>query len=70
MKVIKEKVLGTRGSWLFRGRVVEYTTKEQGRFSRAEILMDKTGPEDVGFTEEDIAQIHAMLVQYKRENMF
>ena len=70
MKIIKEKVLGTRGSWVFKARIVEYSTKQQGRFNRPELLMEKMGNDDVGFSLEELDQMKNMLQQFANENLY
>jgi len=68
MKIIKEKVIGTRGPWLFKARLVEYVTKQQGRFNRAEVVFEKMGNDETGFTLQDLEQVHAALHQFAAEN--
>ena len=70
MKIIKEKVIGTRGPWLFKARLVEYVTKQQGRFNRPEVVFEKMGNDDTGFSLEDLEQVHAALKQFASENLF
>jgi hypothetical protein len=70
MKIIKEKVIGTRGPWLFKARLVEYVTKVQGRFNRPEVVFEKMGDDITGFTLEDLEQIHAALQQFAQENLY
>lgn len=70
MKIIKEKVVGTRGSWVFKARLVEYVTKQQGRFNRPEIVFEKMGDDDTGFSLEDLEQVHAALRQFAAENLY
>jgi hypothetical protein len=68
MRVVKEKVVGTRGSWVFRARLIEYVTKERGKFNRAELVMEKMGDDDVGFSLEDLDQMRGALHQFAAEN--
>ena len=68
MKIIKEKVIGTRGPWLFKARLVEYVTKERGRFNRPEVVFEKMGNDETGFSLEDLEQVHAALRQFAAEN--
>lgn len=70
MKILKEKVIGTRGPWLFKARLVEYVTKQQGRFNRPEVVFEKMGNDDTGFSLEDLEQVHAALKQFASENLF
>jgi len=70
MKTIKEKVLGTRGSWVFKARLVEYWTKDQGRFNRPELFLEKMGADDVGFSLEELQQMKNLLQQFADENLY
>jgi len=70
MKIVKEKIIGTRGPWLFKARLVEYVTKQQGRFNRPEVVFEKMGNDDTGFSLEDLEQVHAALKQFASENLF
>jgi hypothetical protein len=71
MKVVKEKVIGVRGAWVFKARLVEYVTKDQGRFNRPEVMFEKMGVDDeTGFSLEDLEQIHAALRQFTEEAVF
>jgi len=71
MKVVKEKVIGTRGCWLFKARLVEYVTKEQGRFNRPEVVFEKMGvDDDTGFSLEDLEQLHVALRLFADEAVF
>ena len=68
MKIIKEKVVGMRGSWVFKARLVEYVTRDRGRFNRSEIVFEKMGNDETGFSLEDLEQVHAALRQFAAEN--
>lgn len=68
MRIVKEKVVGTRGSWVFRTRLVEYTTKDRGKFNRAELMIEKMGNDEVGFSLEDLDQMRESLRQFAAEN--
>ena len=70
MRIIKEKVIGTRGPWLFKARIVEYVTKQQGRFNRPEVVFEKMGGDETGFTFEDLEQVHNALKQFAAENLY
>ena len=70
MKIIKEKVVGTRGSWVFKARIVEYWTKEQGKFNRPELFLEKMGEDDVGFSLEELQHMNQLLQQYAKENLY
>ena len=70
MKIVKEKIIGTRGPWLFKARLVEYVTKQQGRFNRPEVVFEKMGNDDTGFSLEDLEQVHAALKQFAAENLY
>ena len=70
MKIVKEKIIGTRGPWLFKARLVEYVTKQQGRFNRPEVVFEKMGNDDTGFSLEDLEQVHTALKQFASENLF
>ncbi len=72
MKIYKEKVLGTRGNLVVRGRVVEFNTAQTGHVRRAELVLeDLTIPgqpkQDLGWSVQDIENIHRMLVNYIKE---
>lgn len=69
MKILKEKVIGTRGPWLFKARIAEYHTKE-GKFARPEVVFEKMGNDETGFTVEDLKQVHNSLVQFANENLY
>ena len=70
MKIVKEKVIGTRGPWLFKARLVEYVTKVQGKFNRPEVVFIKMGDDETGFSLEDLEQVHAALKQFAAENLY
>lgn len=72
MRVLHEKVVGTRGAWVVKVRHVEYWTREQGRFNRPELILDKQPgiTDDVGFTLEELAQFHKVLADYAQENLY
>lgn len=72
MRVLKEKVLGTRGDYVIKGRVVTFNTKETGEVRRAELFFEKVTfpgqPENpVGWSIRDIETLHTMLVSYLKE---
>ena len=69
MKTIKEKILGTRGNWVIRARLVEYVTREQGRFNRPELVLTLVGENDVGFSMEDLQGMQAALAAFAAENL-
>lgn len=71
MKVLKEKVLATRGNWVIKARLIEFKVQgERGLANRVELFLDKMGPEEIGFSEEDLVQLHAMLVKFRQEVSF
>lgn len=72
MKVIKEQVVGTRGNWVVRVRLVEYVTKERGRFNRPELLLSlvggAAGDDTVGFSMEELQGMQSILAAFAAEN--
>jgi hypothetical protein len=68
MRVLNEKVIGTRGPWVFRARYVEYLTKERGKHYRPEVLFEKMGTDETGFTLEDLQLIAVNLQRFAEEN--
>lgn len=65
-KVIKEKVLAVRGSWLIKGRVVIYHDKV--RRTELYISVDPSlKAQDVGFVHEDLEQLAELLRLYRTE---
>jgi len=72
MRVWKEKVLGTRGDWVIKGRVVTYNTKDTGELRRAEVVLERVRlpgqpDNDVGWGIKDIENLHKLLVSYLQE---
>lgn len=72
MNVYKEKVLGTFGDWVIKGRVVEFNTAKTGQVRRAELKLEQyTVPgqpkTDAGWSLQDIANLHNVLVQYIKD---
>jgi hypothetical protein len=73
MRVLKEKVLGTRGDWVVKGRVVVFNTKTTGEVRRAELTLEKivapgTPENPIGWSLKDIEQLHQLLGAYIKEN--
>jgi hypothetical protein len=68
MKILNEKVIGTRGPWIFKARYVEYNTKERGKHYRPEVVFEKMGNDDTGFALEDLQQIAIALQKFAEEN--
>jgi hypothetical protein len=68
MKVLNEKIIGTRGPWVFRARYVEYHTKEQGKHYRPEIVFERIGNDETGFSLQDLEQLHTALRMFAEEN--
>jgi len=48
--------------------LIEYVTKERGKFNRAELVMEKMGNDEVGFSLEDLDQMRGALHQFAAEN--
>lgn len=72
MNVLKEKVLGTFGDWVIKGRVVDFNTPQTGKVRRAELFLEQyTVPgqvrQNVGWSIKDIENLHRLLVQYLNE---
>lgn len=66
MQVVKEEVLGMRGGWVVKGRVVVYN----GRERRTELLLEKVQSvqyQEVGWTIEELAELHNTLVKWKQK---
>lgn len=72
MKVLHEKVVAVRGAWAIKVRHVEYFTREQGRFNRPELVLEKQPgvADDVGFSLEDLAYLHKLLADYAQQNLY
>lgn len=66
MQIIKEEVLGTRGGWVVKARIVVY----HSRLRRAELYLEKQqqGFQEVGWTVEDLAELHNLLVKWKEKH--
>lgn len=69
MKVTKEKVLGVRGGWVIRGRIVEYSTKN-GKINRPELMLDKVENDEVGFTMEELTNFQRELQRFADEVLY
>ena len=66
MQIIKEEVLGMRGGWVVKARIVVY----HGHERRAELLLEKVQTvqyQEVGWTVEELAELHNKLVQWKKK---
>lgn len=66
MQIVKEEVLGMRGNWVVKGRVIVYN----GRQRRVEMLLEKTQntqQQEVGWTIEELAELHNILVKWKEK---
>jgi len=64
MQVLKEEVLGMRGGWVLKGRVVVYNERQR----RVELVLERVGTvqfQEVGWTVEDLVEIHNILVKWK-----
>lgn len=64
MQVLKEEVLGMRGGWVLKGRVVVYNERQR----RVELVLERVGTvqfQEVGWTVEDLVEIHNVLVKWK-----
>lgn len=66
MRVLKEEVIGTRGGWVVKARIVLYHNK----IRRAELYLEKMehGFQEVGWTVEELAELHNQLVLWKEKN--
>ena len=66
MQVIREEVLGMRGGWVIKGRVVVYNGRHEQR--RVEMVIEKVGNvqfQEVGWTIQELAELHNTLVKWK-----
>lgn len=70
MKILNERVIGVRGSWVFKARYVEYVTKERGKHYRPEVIFEKMGNEETGFVLEDLQMIAIALQKFAEENFY
>ena len=63
MQVLKEEVIGTRGGWVIKARVVLY----HNQVRRSELYFLKTDDryQEVGWTVEELAELHNKLVEWK-----
>jgi hypothetical protein len=67
MQILKEEVLGMRGGWVVKARVVLYHNRQR----RVELYLEKVpgqGFQEVGWTVEEIAELHRALVDWKEKN--
>jgi hypothetical protein len=67
MKIIKEEVLGMRGGWVIKARIVLYHNHQR----RAELYLEKVPNvafQEVGWTVEELAELHNALVKWKEKN--
>lgn len=69
MRVEQEKVLATLGSWVIKGRVVEFNTAQTGKVRRAELFLEEIKvpgqpTNELGFSIKDIEGMHKLLVAY------
>ncbi len=64
-RVIKEEVLAVRGGWLIKARICLY----HDRVRRSELYLENDkNVQEVGWTLEDIAQLHQMLSDFISRN--
>jgi len=68
MRILNEKIIGTRGPWVFKARYVEYHTKDRGKHYRPEVVFEKMGHDETGFGLEDLQQIAVALQAFAEEN--
>jgi hypothetical protein len=68
MRILNEKIIGTRGQWVFKARYVEYHTKDRGKHYRPEVVFEKMGHDETGFGLEDLQQIAVALQAFAEEN--
>ena len=67
MQILKEELLGVRGGWIIKARVVLY----HGRQRRSELYFEKAqdlGFQEVGWTVEELADLHNKLVLWKEKH--
>lgn len=69
MKIIKEQLLGMRGGWIVKARLVEYSTAEKGTFSRPELTLEDTSGDPVGFSLRDLEEFHTQLRKFAEQNL-
>lgn len=72
MQVFKEKILGRRGNYIIKGRVVDLNTKQTGKLRRGEIVLEEVvtpgiAKEHDGWSLSDIETLHMLLVNYLKE---
>jgi hypothetical protein len=73
MRIIKEEILGSRGGWIVKARVVVYNLEKNFQRieqRRTELLLEKVpnvAHQDVGWTTEDLAELHNSLVKWKQK---
>jgi hypothetical protein len=64
-EVIKEEVLGMRGGWVIKGRIVIY----HGMVRRSELMLECVESlQDVGWTSQDITALMQLLEAFKQRN--
>jgi hypothetical protein len=68
VRILNEKIIGTRGPWVFKARYVEYHTKDRGKHYRPEVVFEKMGHDETGFGLEDLQQIAVALQAFAEEN--
>ena len=68
MRILNEKIIGTRGPWVFKARYVEYHTKDRGKHYRPEVVFEKMGHDETGFGLDDLQQIAVALQAFAEEN--
>lgn len=67
MQILKEETLGQKGSWVIKARIILI----HSRIRRAELFLEHyptPGVQEVGWTVEEIAELHNLLVKWKAKN--
>jgi hypothetical protein len=71
MQILKEDVLCTRGNFVIKARVVVYhsgTIRTQRTELHLEKFQNNNPQQEVGFTTEELIELHNMLVKWKEKN--
>ena len=72
MQIIKEKVVGRRGTWIVKARTVSLHTAQTGKIIRHELFLEEViipgePRSGVGFAIDELTTFHNLLASYISE---